>query len=40
MRLEGATSFGTGGADENAASLAMNARLGYEVTERWLTLVR
>jgi GNAT superfamily N-acetyltransferase len=36
---EGASVFGTGGAEENAASLAMNARLGYVVTERWLTLV-
>ena len=36
---EGVDEFGTGGADENAASLAMNARLGYLVTERWLTLV-
>lgn len=35
---EGARVFGTGGAEENAASLAMNARLGYAVTERWLTL--
>lgn len=37
---EGARVFGTGGAEENEASLAMNARLGYAVTERWLTLVR
>ncbi len=37
---EGVTVFGTGGAEENAASLAMNARLGSVVTERWLTLVR
>lgn len=37
---EGARVFGTGGAEENPASLAMNARLGYVVTERWLTLVR
>jgi GNAT superfamily N-acetyltransferase len=36
---DGVSVFGTGGADENAASLAMNARLGYAVTERWLTLV-
>jgi GNAT superfamily N-acetyltransferase len=35
---DGVTGFGTGGAEENAASLAMNARLGYTVTERWLTL--
>jgi len=39
LAAEGARVFGTGGADENAASLAMNARLGYAVTERWLTLV-
>ena len=39
LAAEGVALFGTGGADENAASLAMNARLGYEVTERWLTLV-
>jgi GNAT superfamily N-acetyltransferase len=39
LAAEGAQVFGTGGAEENAASLAMNARLGYEVTERWLTLV-
>lgn len=37
---EGVTVFGTGGAAENAASLAMNARLGYVVEERWLTLER
>lgn len=37
---EGASVFGTGGAAENAASLAMNARLGYAVEERWLTLER
>lgn len=40
LATEGATVFGTGGADENDASLAMNARLGYSVTERWLTLER
>ena len=39
LSREGAQVFGTGGAEENAASLAMNARLGYVVTERWLTLV-
>jgi len=39
LAAEGARVFGTGGAEENAASLAMNARLGYAVTERWLTLV-
>ena len=36
---DGAVLFGTGGAEENVASLAMNARLGYVVTERWWTLV-
>ncbi|MGT2426191.1 GNAT family N-acetyltransferase [Amnibacterium kyonggiense] len=40
MQAEGVAVFGTGGAAENVASLAMNARLGYEVTERWLTFVR
>ena len=40
LAAEGASVFVTGGAEENAASLAMNARLGYEVTERWLTLER
>jgi GNAT superfamily N-acetyltransferase len=39
LGAEGASVFGTGGAAENAASLAMNARVGYAVTERWLTLV-
>lgn len=39
LAADGARVFGTGGADENAASLAMNARLGYAVTERWPTLV-
>jgi hypothetical protein len=34
------TVFGTGGAEENTASVAMNARLGYVVEERWLTLER
>ena len=38
LAKEGVIEFGTGGADENTASLAMNARLGYIVTERWLTL--
>jgi GNAT superfamily N-acetyltransferase len=38
LTAEGATVFGTGGAEENAPSLAMNARLGYVVTERWVTL--
>lgn len=36
---EGVRVFGTGGADENTASLAMNRRLGYSVTERWVTLL-
>ena len=40
LATEGATVFGTGGAEENAAGLAMNARLGYVVTERWLSLER
>lgn len=40
LAAEGATTFGTGGAEENAASIAMNTRLGYAVTERWLTLLR
>lgn len=31
--------FGTGGAAVNAGSLAMNQAVGYEVTERWVTLV-
>lgn len=38
LAADGVGVFGTGGADENSASLAMNARLGYVVTERWLTL--
>lgn len=35
---EGATVFGTGGAQVNAGSIAMNERLGYELVERWLSL--
>jgi hypothetical protein len=38
LAREGAVVFGTGGAAEHEASLAMNARLGYVVTERWVTL--
>lgn len=30
--------FGTGGAAVNTGSLAMNARVGYVLTERWLSL--
>jgi len=37
---EGARVFGTGGAQVNAAVLAANARLGYVVEERWLSLRR
>lgn len=37
---EGHRLFGTGGAAVNAGSLAMNAAVGYEVTERWLSLRR
>lgn len=32
--------FGTGGAAANTASLAMNAAVGYRVTERWVSLQR
>lgn len=35
---DGATVFGTGGAQLNAGSIAMNERLGYELKERWLSL--
>lgn len=35
---EGHTRFGTGGASVNAASLAANKRVGYEVEPLWLTL--
>lgn len=34
---EGATLFGTGGSSANAASLAMNRSVGYEITETWHT---
>lgn len=34
---DGARVFGAGGAQTNAASLAMNWAVGYTVTERWLT---
>lgn len=36
----GATLFGTGGASVNAASLAMNRAVGYELTETWHTYAR
>lgn len=36
---EGARVFGTGGAQTNPASLAINRAVGYTVTERWLTYV-
>jgi hypothetical protein len=38
MAGEGVRVLGTGGAAVNAGSLAMNAHLGYVVTERWLSL--
>ena len=34
---DGATLFGTGGASVNAASLAMNRAVGYEIIETWHT---
>jgi len=34
---DGAVLFGTGGASTNAASLAMNRAVGYEITETWHT---
>lgn len=34
---DGARVFGTGGAQTNPASLAINRSVGYTVTERWLT---
>ncbi|NLG22473.1 MAG: GNAT family N-acetyltransferase [Actinomycetales bacterium] len=37
---DGATRFGTGGAADNVASLAMNRAVGYEVIERWHTYRR
>lgn len=33
----GATTFGTGGASVNTASLAMNRAVGYRITETWHT---
>lgn len=36
---QGARVFGTGGAQTNPASLAINRAVGYTVTERWLTYV-
>lgn len=38
LAADGVRQFGTGGAAENAASTAMNRRLGYLLTERWVTL--
>lgn len=37
---QGARVFGTGGAQTNPASLAINRSVGYTVTERWLTYGR
>lgn len=37
---DGASLFGTGGAAVNAASLAMNRAVGYEITETWHTYAR
>lgn len=37
---DGVTHFATGGSAENPASLAVNRALGYEVTERWVTVTR
>lgn len=37
---EGAVVFGTGGADSNVASLAMNEAVGYQITETWHTYRR
>lgn len=37
---DGATRFGTGGADSNVASLAMNRAVGYRITETWHTYRR
>lgn len=34
---QGRTLFGTGGADTNRASLAMNRAVGYRITETWHT---
>lgn len=38
LAADGARTFRTGGADDNAASLAANQALGYEVDEHWVTL--
>lgn len=38
MSDAGVTTFGTGGAEANTASLAMNTSLGFRVTERWVSL--
>lgn len=35
---EGVRTFGTGGAQVNAASIRMNESLGYVIEERWLSL--
>lgn len=35
---EGVRTFGTGGAQVNAASIGMNESLGYVIEERWVTL--
>lgn len=40
LAQEGATLFGTGGADSNVASLAMNEAVGYRITETWHTYRR
>ncbi|MCK0112948.1 GNAT family N-acetyltransferase [Ornithinimicrobium sp. F0845] len=37
---QGETHFGTGGADSNLASLAMNRAVGYQITESWHTYRR
>lgn len=37
---DGATRFGTGGANGNLASLAMNRTVGYQITETWHTYRR
>ncbi|MGN6744230.1 MAG: GNAT family N-acetyltransferase [Amnibacterium sp.] len=39
LAREGVRAFGTGGAAENEASLAMNRAVGYVIEERWLSLV-
>ncbi|WP_164436785.1 hypothetical protein [Streptomyces sp. SID13726] len=40
LARRGVREFATGGAQVNTASLRMNARVGYVVTERWLSLSR